>query len=746
MNNLPLLQDPEAVELTGTVERVVFHNEENGYTVLRLLPASVNSGNGSAGLTRPRDPVSCIGHMVNPQAGVQLKVSGRWVNNPKFGRQIEFQNAEEKLPATSEGIRLYLASGLIKGVGEEMAGRIVEAFGTDTIRILDEEPERLLKVRGVGSKSLDRIRTSWAEHRGMRDLLLFLQPHGITPAYAVRIYRAYGTEALAIVRENPYRLAMDIHGIGFVTADAAASKLGFEHDHPLRVQAGTLYVLQKATDDGNVYLPQAELTDAVCAQLGVDEGLVDDALTALETDERIVREELDMPDAAGEVGVYMRRYHHCESKTAFYIQRLLRSPKSVRFEKPDALVDKVVGELNISLAAEQLEAVRTAARSKVMVLTGGPGTGKTTIINAIIKLFGEVRARILLAAPTGRAAKRMSETSGRESRTIHRLLEYSPKEDGFARNEDNPLACGLLVVDEASMMDTLLFYHLLKAVPLGATLVLVGDVHQLPSVGPGNVLSDIITSGVVPVVELTEIFRQSAESEIICNAHLINKGEIPSLESSKERLSDFYFIHQNDAERAAELIVDLVRNHIPRRFNLDPVDDIQVLTPMHKGAVGAGRMNASLQEALNPHGIEVRRGDRCFRLHDKVMQIRNNYDKDVFNGDMGRISFMDVRERTLSITFDERVVPYDFDELDEIAPAYAISIHKSQGSEYPAVVIPVMMQHYVLLQRNLIYTGVTRGKKLVILVGESRALHTAIKNNKTRKRFTRLAQRLAPVE
>ena len=746
MNNLPLLQDPEAVELTGTVERVVFHNEENGYTVLRLLPASVNSGGGNAGPIRPRDPVSCIGHMVNPQAGVQLKVSGRWVNNPKFGRQIEFQNSEEMLPATSEGIRLYLASGLIKGVGEEMAGRIVEAFGTDTIRILDEEPERLLKVRGVGSKSLDRIRTSWAEHRGMRDLLLFLQPHGITPAYAVRIYRAYGAEALAVVRENPYRLAMDIHGIGFVTADAAATKLGFEHDHPLRVQAGTLYVLQKATDDGNVYLPQAELTDGVCAQLGVDEALVEDALIALETDERIVREELDMPGAAGEVGVYMRRYHHCESKTAFYIQRLLRSPKSVRFEKPDVLVDKVVGELNISLAPEQLEAVRTAARSKVMVLTGGPGTGKTTIINAIIKLFGEVRARILLAAPTGRAAKRMSETSGRESRTIHRLLEYSPKEDGFARNEDNPLACGLLVVDEASMMDTLLFYHLLKAVPLGATLVLVGDVHQLPSVGPGNVLSDIITSGVVPVVELTEIFRQSAESEIICNAHLINHGEIPSLESSKERLSDFYFIHQNDAEKAAELIVDLVRNHIPRRFNLDPVDDIQVLTPMHKGAVGAGRMNASLQEALNPHGIEVRRGDRCFRLHDKVMQIRNNYDKDVFNGDMGRISFMDVRERTLSITFDERVVPYDFDELDEIAPAYAISIHKSQGSEYPAVVIPVMMQHYVLLQRNLIYTGVTRGKKLVILVGESRALHTAIKNNKTRKRFTRLAQRLAPVE
>lgn len=749
MKDMPLLQDPDAVEISGTVERVIFHNEENGYTVLRLMPASVNSGGGDGGLTRPRDSVSCVGHMVNPQAGVQMKLGGRWVNNTRFGRQIEFSHAEEMLPATSEGIRLYLSSGLIKGVGEEMASRIVKAFGTDTIRVLDEEPERLLKVRGVGQKSLERIRASWSEHRGIRDLLLFLQPHGITPAYAVRIYRAYGADALGIVRENPYRLAMDIHGIGFVTADAAARKLGFEHDHPLRVQAGTLYVLQKATDDGNVYLPQTALMEAVCAQLGVDEDLVSDALAALEADERIVREDMDMPGPDGtqpETGVYLRRYFHCESKTAFYLQRLMRSPKSIRFENPDALVDKVVGELNISLAPEQLEAVRTSARSKVMVLTGGPGTGKTTIINAIIRLFAEVRARILLAAPTGRAAKRMAETSGRESRTIHRLLEYSPKEDGFARNEDSPLACGLLVVDEASMMDTLLFYHLLKAVPLGATLVLVGDVHQLPSVGPGNVLADIIASGVVPVVELTEIFRQSAESEIICNAHLINRGEVPSLESSKDRLSDFYFIHQNDPEKAADLMVDLVRNHIPRRFGLDPVDDIQVLTPMHKGAVGAGHMNTRLQEALNPNGLEVRRGERAFRLHDKVMQIRNNYDKDVFNGDMGRISFLDLADRTLSVAFDERVVPYEFDELDELAPAYAISIHKSQGSEYPAVVIPIMMQHYVLLQRNLIYTGATRGKKLVILVGESRALHMAVKNNKTRKRYTRLAERLAPGE
>lgn len=739
--DLPLLREAGEVEVSGTVERVIFHNEENGYTVLRLLP---DAGEKSGAGRRPRDPVACVGHMVNPQAGVRLRLGGRWVENPRFGRQIAFERAEEVLPATSEGIRLYLASGLIKGVGDAMAARIVEAFGPDTIRVLDEEPERLLAVRGVGKKSLEQIRSSWAEHRGMRDLLLFLQPHGITPAYAVRIYRAYGAEALSIVQENPYRLAMDIRGIGFATADAAAAKLGFAYDSPLRIQAGVLYALQKATDDGNVYLPEADLLEAATAQLGVDGDLAAEALTALEADERIVRESMDMPYAPGEAGVYLRIYHHCESRTAFYVQRLLRSPKSVRFENARQRADKVVDALDMELASAQREAVQTAAASKVMVLTGGPGTGKTTTINAIIRLFEEARARILLAAPTGRAAKRMAETSGREARTIHRLLEYSPKEDGFARNEDNPLACGLLVVDEVSMMDSMLLYHLLKAVPLGATLVLVGDVHQLPSVGPGSVLADIISSRVVPVVELTEIFRQSAESEIICNAHMINRGEVPSLEGSRERLSDFYFLRQSDPEKVAEMVVDLVRTHIPRRFGLDPVDEIQVLTPMHRGAVGAGSLNALLQDALNPHGQEVRRGERAFRLHDKVMQIRNNYDKDVFNGDMGRISFLDTRERTLSVTFDERVVPYDFAELDELVPAYAISIHKSQGSEYPAVVIPVMMQHYMLLQRNLIYTGVTRGRKLVVLVGESRALHMAVKNNKTRRRHTRLALRLAP--
>ena len=454
----------------------------------------------------------------------------------------------------------------------------------------------------------------------------------------------------------------------------------------------------------------------------------------------IVLEELEELD--DEIGVYLTRFHHYESKIAYYLRRILASPKSVRFPKADEVVEKVVSRLGITLAEEQLEAVRTSATSKVMVLTGGPGTGKTTILNAIIQVFAENKAKILLAAPTGRAAKRMSEAIGREARTIHRLLEYTPKDDGFARNEDNPLACGLLVVDEASMMDTMLAYHLLKAAPLGATIVFVGDVHQLPSVGPGNVLGDLIASGAMPVVELVEVFRQAAESEIVCNAHLINRGELPRLESSKDRLSDFYFMRQDDPDRAADIIVDLVKNHIPRRFQLDPFDEIQVLSPMHKGTVGAANLNLRLQQALNPEGEALQRGERLYRLGDKVMQIRNNYEKDVYNGDIGRVSSVDVQEKCLVVRYDDRYVGYDWEELDEIVAAYAISIHKSQGSEYPAVVIPLMTQHYMLLQRNLIYTGVTRGKRLVVLVGEPRALAMAVKNNRMQKRYTWLARRL----
>ena len=732
MSQLTLTSSADTnVELRGTLERVVYHNDDNGYTVFRLRPEGKDDV----------DTVSVVGYMASPQHGSSLLVCGRWVNDARFGRQLRMESFESVLPATKEGIRLYLASGLIKGVGRTVATRIVERFGEATFDVLDQTPEQLLHIKGISPKKLDVIVDCWKEHQGIRELMLFLQPHGISVSYAVRIYKHYGQQALAVVEENPYRLAMDIRGIGFLTADALASKLGFATDHPLRAQAGTLFTLLRMVEDGHVYVPFNVLVDKTASELEIVPDMVEDAILHLEREERVVLEEL-----GDHVGVYLTRYHHYESRTAFYVQRLLHSPKSVRFTDSARTVEEVVARLGITLAPEQLEAVHTATHSKVMVLTGGPGTGKTTILNAVIQVFAETKTKILLAAPTGRAAKRMAEASGREAKTIHRLLEYTPKDDGFARNEDNPLACGLLVVDEASMMDTMLAYHLLKAAPLGATLLFVGDIHQLPSVGPGNVLRDLIASGAIPVVELREVFRQAAESEIICNAHLINSGEMPLLESSRERLSDFYFMRQSDPERVVDTIVDLVKNHIPRRFGLDPVDDIQVLTPMHKGTAGSANLNKRLQEALNLRRENLIRGERAFRLGDKVMQIRNNYDKDVYNGDIGRVVLLDLEDKALTVRYDERNVSYEADELDEIVPAYAISIHKSQGSEYPAVVIPLLTQHYMLLQRNLVYTGVTRGKRLVVLVGETRAFSMAIKNNRMQKRHTWLAHRLAPAK
>jgi exodeoxyribonuclease V alpha subunit len=725
-----LLASPPPVTLHGTLERVVFHNEDNGYTVLRLK------------MQGKADPVSVVGFLSSPQPGIRLSVTGTWVNDSRFGRQFKMESCEILLPATLEGIRHYLGSGLIKGVGHTLAGRIVDMFGDRTFEVLDEDPDRLTAVKGISARLVSDIKAAWAEHKGIRDLILFLQPHGVSTSYAVRIFRHYGADALAVVRENPYRLAMDIHGIGFLTADTVAMKLGFAHDGPLRIEAGLLYVLRKCVDEGHCFFPLEELVRQTADSLGVEEELAREGLDALALDERIVRETLTEENGFSFEAVYLRRFHHYESTIAFYLHRLLHSPKSVHFEDPAGLLDKIRGMLPIDLAEEQEEAALGAMTGKVLVITGGPGTGKTTVINAIIRLFRHRKGRILLAAPTGRAAKRMTETSGVEARTIHRLLEYSPTEDGFARNEDNPLACGLLVVDEASMLDTMLMFHLLKAVPLGATLILVGDVHQLPSVGPGNVLKDIIQSGATPVVELTEVFRQAAASEIIVNAHRINQGEIPSLTPPAEGLSDFYFLRQEDPEKAADMVVELVRDHIPRRFGLHPVDDIQVLTPMHKGAAGVISLNNRLQNALNPGDLRIQRGDFQYRLNDKVMQIRNNYEKDVFNGDIGRICCLSPEDREATVRFDDRNILYSFEELAEIVPAYAISVHKSQGSEYPAVVLPILTQHYVLLQRNLLYTGVTRGKRLVILVGSPRALHIAVGNNNPHARHTWLARRL----
>ena len=739
---LSLIESPE--ELTGTLERVVFHNPDNGYTVLRL------------NVKDKADLVTVVGNLHEPQPGVALKVTGRWVSHARFGEQFQLDRYEIVLPATEAGIRHYLASGLIKGVRERMAKRIVDLFGEDTFRILEEDPEQLLRISGIGMKTVDAVRAAWAEHQGVRELIMFLQPHGVSTSYSVRIYKHYGAEAMDVVQTNPYRLAMDIHGIGFLTADSIAMKLGFARDSEIRAGAGLLYTLTQLSEDGHVYYPKNDLLQETANLLQVEPALVERTLTPMVAEERIVLEELlglpgqvpgqidpDDDRVLTHIGVYLSRYHHCEAGIAYYLQRICNSPKAANFDNPDTIMRNTLAALSMSLAPEQEEAVRSSIARKVLVITGGPGTGKTTVINAVIKAFSQVKARILLAAPTGRAAKRLVETSSLEAKTLHRLLEYSPHEDSFCRNEDNPLACSLLVIDEASMMDTLLMYHLLKAVPLGATVIFVGDVNQLPSVGPGNVLRDIIASGVIPVVELTEVFRQAAESEIILNAHRINHGETPNLSNPTERLGDFYFVRQEEPEKAAEMVVDLVREHIPRRFGLNPFDDIQVLCPMHKGSCGAQNLNALLQEALNPQTVKLQRGDRQFRLGDKVMQIRNNYDKDVFNGDIGRIIHVHAEDREATVSFDSNNVIYSWDELDELVPAYAISVHKSQGSEYPAVVFPLLTQHYIMLQRNLLYTGVTRGKRLVVLVGSPKAVHIAVANNQMRKRHTWLAHRLA---
>ncbi len=723
------LNDDDTIKIKSTLEHIVYMNEENGYAVLRFQPEN-----------KREDKILAVGNMPKPRVGAFFTLIGKWTQHPKFGKQFSFIAFEEQRPESLEGIRMFLSSGIIKGMGKKTADKVVDHFGLETFKILDTEPEKLLEIPKISEKLVKSVKSSWAEQAGIRELMVFLNPLGIGAGLAVRIYRHYGANAVDIVKENPYRLAMDVHGIGFLTADQFALNLGFERDCIMRAEAGTLYWLVKQSDEGHVYYPKDKLTSEVAAQLQVDEGLIENAISSLEKEERIVTEFFDEHTA-----VYLARYHHCETKISFYLNRLLISPKVVGFKDYKQDVKDVLKSLPIKLAEQQEEAVYSAAKSKLMILTGGPGTGKTTIINAIIKVFQKAQARILLAAPTGRASKRMSETSGLEAKTIHRLLEYNPSEDGFARNEDNPLNCSLLIIDEASMIDLVLMYHLIKAIPLGCTVIFVGDINQLPSVGAGNVLKDCIYSNMIPLVELHQIFRQAAKSTIIQNAHKINEGVMPSLVIDKEGLSDFYFFPEEDAEKACQTIVDLVSHRIAKKYKLNPSTDIQVLAPMLKGVTGVNNLNSQLQEALNPAEkgkLYVQKGEKLFRLNDKVMQIKNNYDKDIYNGDIGIISDIDPEDRSMLIKFDERFVPYAFEELDELVLAYAISIHKSQGGEYPCVVVPLLKAHYVMLQRNLVYTAVTRGKSLVVMVGSKTALNMAIKNNAIQARYSKLATRL----
>ena len=720
-------------DLRGQIERITYINDENGYTIARIK------------VQGRRELVTVVGSIVNPTPGEILSMKGEWGNHPTYGEQFKIACCETAVPATVHGIEKYLGSGLVRGIGPVMAKRIVRRFKEETLSVIEKDIERLTAIDGIGVKRIAMIRKAWDEQKEIRAIMIFLQSHGVGPGYSARIYKHYGNDSIAVVKENPYRLAMDVFGIGFVTADRIAQKLGFAKDSRLRAEAGILYVLHELTDEGHVYYPYEPLIAKCREVLDIDRAIVVEAIDAIAADKRIVIEDLGgEPDAPQDGGraVYLAGYHAAEAQLAARLRTLIRTPQALRRIEADRAIQWIQERLAIILADRQVEAVRCMTGNKVMVITGGPGTGKTTLISAIIRICSVIGSRIMLAAPTGRAAKRMTETTGHEAKTIHRLLEYSRQKGGFQKNEDAPLDCDLLIVDETSMIDTLLMHHLLKAVPARAAFVMVGDVNQLPSVGAGNVLKDIIESRAVPVVELNEIFRQARESSIIVNAHLINEGQVPNLRSSQDKVDDFYFIEQEDPQKVMELIIALVKERIPRRFGFDPLDDIQVLTPMHRGVVGGTNLNTELQKALNPGDEGVTRMGRLFKLGDKVMQITNNYDKEVYNGDIGRILAIDAEAQEIIVSIDNREIPYGYSELDELVHAYAVSIHKSQGSEYPAVVIPILTQHYILLQRNLLYTGVTRGKKLVVIVGTKKAIAIAVRNNKTRKRYTLLSKRM----
>jgi len=728
--------DKEIKELTGQIERITYSDAESGYAVLRIAVKGYP------------DLVTAVGTIASPAVGEVLSMKGLWTDHPKFGSQFKIVEYRSFAPSSIQGIEKYLGSGLIKGIGPSIAEKIVSLFGAEAFKILDTKPEKLLEIEGIGDKKAAAIHEAWLEQREMRGVMLFLQSYGIGTGYALRVFRHYGSASVQVLQENPYRLAVDIFGIGFVTADKIAFSMGFSKESPLRIRAGVLHVINELTRDGHVFVPIEELTASASEILSVSPELVEKGIEDGRLNQELIIEWYTDIEGKDDCAVYLPPFHYAEVHSAKNLCRILSSPFNGQYAAPDVVIPWVQQELGISFAGQQTEALKTALSSQVMVITGGPGTGKTTLIKAIIKIRSARGFRIMLAAPTGRAAKRMTEATGHEAKTIHRMLEYTGSSmagGDFMKNETNTLDCDLLVVDEASMIDQILFHHLLKAIPKDASVVFVGDVDQLPSVGPGNVLKDIIDSGVCPVVHLKEIFRQGEESMIVVNAHKINSGEMPCFDDKSNGTSpcDFYFIEQNDPDKALEIIKELVTLRIPQKFGFDPVKDIQVLTPMHRGSVGTTRLNSELREVLNiQHGSKVQRMGRIVQEGDKVMQIRNNYEKDVYNGDIGTVLRIDGEESKVIVEMDSGRVSYDFSELDELIHAYAVSIHKSQGSEYPAVVIPIMTQHYMMLQRNLLYTGITRGKKLVVLVGTKKAVAIAVKNDKTRKRYTRLAGRL----
>ena len=765
--------------LNGILERIVFENPNSGYTVGRF------SARGHAEL------ITIVGNLVSVNPGESLLLNGEWVNNPKYGRQFQIKKYETIQPANVVGIRKYLGSGLIKGIGPKMASRIVSRFGLDTIDVIEQQPQKLASVPGIGQKRVKLIKQAWEDQREIKNVMLFLQSHNVSTSHAAKIYKTYQNEAIPIVTENPYRLADDIYGIGFVTADTIAQKLGINKNDPYRIQTGIKYVLSQKADEGHVFQHPVELLNACEEMLEQNANTVELGIVALTQKEEIVLssgentvefikehnvinewlnrsakgtslveektkyiDTVDEKDVSTEMklseetsksiencAVYLSPFYYAEMGVANQLTRLLYNNlrKTTELDINTSL-QQLESEMHIEFASQQREAIQTALSERLMILTGGPGTGKTTTTVGMIHLFEKDNRTIVLAAPTGRAAKRLSETTGREAKTIHRLLEYSFQDNGFKRNRDNPLEADVVIVDEMSMVDLVLMNRMIQAIPTGTTVILIGDTDQLPSVGAGNVLHSLIESERIPVVKLTEIFRQAQQSMIVTNAHLINSGEFPKTSGSSER--NFFFIEEHEPEVCADQITSLISDRLPKHFNLHPIDDIQLLCPMRRGILGSENLNGCLQEKLNPHSEEVIRGWHTFRRGDKVMQIRNNYDYDVYNGDIGRILEIDSVEKQVKVRFPEKNVVYDMADLNELALAYATTIHKAQGSEYPAVVIPVHTQHYIMLQRNLLYTGITRAKKLVVIVGTKQALGICIRNNQVMQRNSHLAERL----
>ncbi|MCM2428337.1 SF1B family DNA helicase RecD2 [Streptomyces sp. RKAG337] len=732
--------DARLAVLEAVLERITYANEDNGYTVAR-----VDTGRGAG------DLLTVVGALLGAQPGESLRMEGRWGSHPQYGKQFTVENYTTVLPATIQGIRRYLGSGLIKGIGPKIADRIVEHFGTETLDVIEGAPKRLIEVPGLGPKRTRMIAVAWEEQKAIKEVMVFLQGVGVSTSIAVRIYKNYGDASISVVKNQPYRLAADVWGIGFLTADRIAQAVGIPHDSPERVKAGLQYALSQATDSGNCFLPEEQLLSDSVKLLQVDAGLVIDCLAELVGEEGVVRESVPDPEGGDPVrAVYLVPFHRAEISLAGQLLRLLRGPEDRMPLFQDVQWDKALswlaGRTGADLAPEQQQAVRLALTERVAVLTGGPGCGKSFTVRSVVTLAQAKKAKVVLAAPTGRAAKRLAELTGMEASTVHRLLELKPGGDA-AYDKDRPLDADLVVVDEASMLDLLLANKLAKAVPPGAHLLFVGDVDQLPSVGAGEVLRDLLAPGSpVPAVRLTRIFRQAQQSGVVTNAHRINSGVPPITQG----LPDFFLFPEEDTEETGRLTVEVAARRIPAKFGLDPRRDIQVLAPMHRGPAGAGALNGLLQQAITPARPDLperRFGGRTFRVGDKVTQIRNNYEKGengVFNGTVGVVTALDTVEQKLTVLTDEdEEIPYDFDELDELAHAYAVTIHRSQGSEYPAVVIPVTTGAWMMLQRNLLYTAVTRAKRLVVLVGSRKAIAQAVRTVSAGRRFTALDHRLA---